>query len=172
MADGGRPDNLDFDLVDDAGHARRLSDFAGSYPLIFFGFTRCKLVCPRALGRLSEVLERLGERAIWLAPLYISVDPERDTPEVMRAFLQTNFPRFTGLTGDKPAVEDVRSRFRVFAGRRPDPDDPEGYEVPHSSLTYLLGPDGSLLTYFADHIGADKIVERLLDILPKEKATC
>jgi len=163
-----RPDDLDFDLVDDQGIARSLSDYAGRYLLIFFGFTRCKVVCPRALGRLSDVLDQIGDQADWLVPLYISVDPERDTPEVMRAFLQENFPRFTGLTGEKAAIEDVRSRFRVFAGRRPDPDDPEGYEVPHSSLTYLLGPEGKLVAHFADHMEAGKVAERLLSLLPEE----
>ncbi len=172
MTSDGRPNNLDFNLVDDKGRARRLSDFGGSYPLVFFGFTHCKVVCPRALGRLSEVIERLGTRAAWLSPLYISVDSERDTPEVMRNFLQASYPRFTGLTGDKAVIEEARAAFRVFAGRRPDPDDPEGYEVPHSALTYLIGPGGELLTHFADTVDANKIVERLLAILPEGVPSC
>ena len=162
----GRPDNLDFNLVDDQGRARRLADFKDRYPLVFFGFTHCKVVCPRALNRLSGVIDRLGSRADWLAPLYVSVDPDRDTPEVMRAFLQEAYPRFTGLTGDHTAIEAARSAFRVFAARRADPDDPEGYDMPHSALTYLIGPDGKLVTHFADSVDADKIVERLSAILP------
>lgn len=148
-----------------------MADFEGRYPLVFFGFTHCKVVCPRALHRLSEVIDRLGPRAAWLAPLYISVDPERDTPEVMRTFLRGAYPRFTGLTGDKAAIDEARAAFRVFAARRADPDDPEGYDMPHSALTYLIGPDGKLVTHFADSVSADKVVDRLSAILPEGSPT-
>lgn len=164
----GAPDNLDFSLVDDEARPRRLADYRGRYPLVFFGFTHCKVVCPRALTRLSDVIERLGPARTWLAPLYISVDPDRDTPAVMRAFLQASYPYFTGLTGDKDATAAARAAFRVFAARRANPDDPEGYDMPHSALTYLIGPDGKLLTHFADSIEGGQVVEQLRAILPTE----
>jgi protein SCO1/2 len=84
----------------------------------------------------------------------------------MRAFLQASYPRFTGLTGDKAAIDAVRANYRVFAARRADPDDPEGYDMPHSALTYVVGPDGKLIAHFADTVEADKVLERLLELLP------
>lgn len=163
----GAPNDLRFNLIDDMGNPRTLDDFKGFYPLIFFGFTHCKVVCPRALARLSSVLAQLGPQSAWLAPLYISIDPERDTPQVMRAFLQASYPRFTGLTGDKDSIEKVRANYRVFAQRRPDPDDPAGYEMPHSALTYVIGPDGALLAHFADSVEEGKVVQRLRALLPR-----
>jgi protein SCO1/2 len=160
VAPRGAPENLAFSLVDDQGVPTQLSDFKGR-------FTHCKVVCPRALTRLSGVLEQLGERSRWLAPLYISVDPDRDTPEVMRSFLSKSYPRFTGLTGDKQAIDGARAAFRVFAARRADPDNPDGYEMPHSAITYLIGPDGRLLTHFADSVEGSKVAERLRTLLPE-----
>jgi protein SCO1 len=162
----GAPDKFAFKLINDEGVPTQLSDFSGRYPLVFFGFTHCKVVCPRALTRLSGVITQLGAQAQWLAPLYISVDPDRDTPEVMRSFLQKSYPRFTGLTGDKASIDAARAAFRVFAARRADPDNPEGYDMPHSAITYLLGPDGRLITHFPDSVEGDKVVERLRALLP------
>jgi protein SCO1 len=113
------------------------------------------------------VLDLLGPDADRLMPLYISVDPDRDSPEVMRAFLQASYPRFTGLTGDKAEIDDVRTKFKVFAGRRPDPDDPEGYEVPHSAFVYLVTPEGDLIGHYADHLTAEKIAEKIGAFLTK-----
>lgn len=161
----GAPDNLQWHLTDH--HGRRVSekDFLGRYQIVYFGFTHCKKVCPRALGRISAVLEDVGDLVKLIQPLYISVDPARDTPEVMREFLESNFPRFLGLTGTQQEAEVARSAFRVFAGRRADPNDPEGYEVPHSALTYLIDPEGKYLTHFADTVEAPRIVERLKQLV-------
>lgn len=148
-------------LVDHHGRTVTEQDFAGRYQLVFFGFTHCRMVCPAALGKLSTVLDDLGPLAERIQPLYISVDPERDTPEVMRAFLEESYPRFLGLTGSPEAAEEARSAFRVYAGRGADPEDPEGYAVPHTALTYLLDPGAAYLAHFSDVLTADEIAARI-----------
>jgi protein SCO1/2 len=122
-----------FDLIDHDGNHVTNESYAGNYVLVFFGFTQCKMVCPRALAKLSDVLDSLGERAERITALYITVDPERDTAAVMKAFLKQNYPRFTA----------------------------ERYVVPHSAITYVLGPDGMFFTHFTDATGASDMAHAL-----------
>jgi protein SCO1/2 len=134
-----------FTLVDHFGTEVTEVDYRGEWMLVFFGFTHCKGVCPRALARISGVLGDLGPLAEKVRPLYITVDPERDTPEVMRVFLEPAYPLFTGLTGTTAQVEAAKKAFRVFARRKADPADPGGYEVPRTAITYLpVRPDWCL----------------------------
>lgn len=156
-----RPLQPRYTLVDH--HDRKVTeqDFPGRYQLVFFGFTHCRSVCPRVLGLLSTVLDDLGPLADRIQPLYISVDPERDTPGVMRAFLERTYPRFLGLTGPPEAAEAARAAFRVYAGRGADPEDPEGYAVPHTALTYLLDPAAAYLAHFPDVLAADELTGRI-----------
>lgn len=163
MSAAGRPTEPRWTLTDH--HRRRVTphDFRGRYQLVFFGFTHCRVVCPRALGKLTTVLELIGGLSEQIQPLYISVDPARDTPEVMRAFLEERFPSFLGLTGSSEEIETARDAFRVFAVRRDDRDDPDGYAVPHSSLTYLIGPDGHYITHYPDVVEAEHVAEGLKD---------
>lgn len=109
---------------------------------------------------LSDVLDGLGEAAGRVRALYITVDPERDTPEVMKEFLE-EYPRFTGLTGPSDAIEEAKRAFRVFARRKADPDDPDGYAVPHTAITYLIAPDGQYADHFADALPAADVAVRL-----------
>lgn len=136
------------------------TSYRGRWLLVFFGFTHCKAVCPRALQRLSATLDDLGELTEQVTPLYVTVDPDRDTPEVMRNFLR-DYPRFTGLTGTTEAIEDVKSEFRVFAQRKEDPDDPDGYAVPHTAITYLVSPEGDYAQHFPDAIPDEELTSRL-----------
>lgn len=109
---------------------------------------------------LSDVLDGLGEAVGQVRALYITVDPERDTPEVMKEFLE-EYPRFTGLTGPSDAIEEAKRAFRVFARRKADPDDPDGYAVPHTAITYLIAPDGQYADHFADALPAADVAVRL-----------
>ena len=152
-----------FNLIDH--HGERVSEltYRGRWLLVFFGFTNCRMVCPRALGRLSAAIDLLGDRADRVQPLYITVDPERDRPDVMRSFLSHDYPRFVGLTGSPAEIEAARAAFRVFATRTADPDDPSGYAMPHTAITYLLDPHGALTDHFDDSEETSVIVTRLLD---------
>jgi protein SCO1/2 len=159
MAGIGKPN---FNLIDHDGHEVTEASYTGKWLLVYFGFTHCRVVCPRSLNRLTQVLESLPERLVEkLQPLYISVDPERDRPDVMKQFLEDGFQRFTGLTGSPEQVEAAKDAFKVFAQRKPDPDDPDGYAVPHTSFTYLIGPDGCYVTHWIESKSKDEIVPDL-----------
>lgn len=145
------------DLLDDHGRTVSLDTFRGRPALVFFGFTHCRMVCPRALGRLTDVLGRLGPLGDQLTALYVTVDPERDTPEVMRAFLDATAPRFTGLTGSVEQIERAKRSFGVFTRRADDPEDPEGYAVPHTAITYVLDPAGRYLAHLGDGLGTEQM---------------
>jgi protein SCO1 len=161
----GRPVAPRYTLVDHHGREVTEKSFPGRYQMIFFGFTHCRSVCPRALEKLSAALEGLGPLADRIQPLYISVDPDRDTPEVMREFLEGAHPRFTGLTGTPEAADAARSAFRVYAGRGADPEDPDGYAVPHTALTYLLDTDAGYLAHLPDHLEAPEAVARIRELV-------
>ncbi|KAH7120323.1 hypothetical protein B0J13DRAFT_567803 [Dactylonectria estremocensis] len=154
-----------FSLIDHNGRLVSETDFHGKYAIVFFGFTNCGVVCPRALERLTEVLNRLGPAANRINPLYVSVDPERDNPDVMRKFLSDRAPSFTGLTGTRAQIDSARAAFRVFANRKEDSNAPGGYTIPHTAITYILGPDGRVLDNLDDSLDVSEVVTRIQKIL-------
>lgn len=148
MAGIGKPA---FELVDHDGRTVTEASYAGQWLMVYFGFTHCRVVCPRSLGKLSGVLASLPDDvAAMIRPLYISVDPERDRPEVMKRYLADSYPRFTGLTGTAEQIDAAKAAFKVFAERKADPEDPDGYAVPHTSITYLIDPDGGYATHWVE----------------------
>ena len=154
-----------FDLIDHNGHEVNRRTYRGKYVVIFFGFTHCKAVCPRALSRLSTVLDRLGSRTELIQPLYVTVDPQRDTPAVMKAFLASAHPRFTGLTGSAQQIEWAKRSFRVFSTEVSDRGETDGYRMPHSAFTYILGPDGTYLAHFTDAVEEEELTAALFSIV-------
>ncbi|MEW5809725.1 MAG: SCO family protein [Actinomycetota bacterium] len=162
---GHHPVQARFELLDHEGRWVSEQSFRGDFMLVFFGFTRCKMVCPRALTRLSTALDILGPHAARIHPLYITVDPEHDSPNVMKAFLQQRFPRFTGLTGPATAIDEAKRSFHVFSRKQADPEDPSGYRVPHSAFTYLIGTDGQYVAHFSDAVDARDLAVRLTSLL-------
>src|SRR4051794_2882190 len=150
-----------FELVDHNGVPVSERFYRGRWMLVFFGFTHCRMVCPRALGKLSDALDQIGDLNAQIAPLYITVDPRRDSPEVMRAFLADNYPRFVGLTGSEEQINRAKAAFRVFSRETVDPEDPDGYVVPHSAMTYLLDPQGRYVDHFMDIADAHGVASRL-----------
>jgi protein SCO1/2 len=151
----------EFRLIDHHGAPVTDDTYRGKYVVIFFGFTHCKVVCPRALGKLTNVLAALGPLATEFTALYVTVDPERDSPDVMRVFLEQNYPRFTGLTGSPQQIEKAKKAFRVFARQAPDPDDPLDYSIPHTAITYVLDRQGQYATHFTDAIDEIEMTARL-----------
>jgi protein SCO1/2 len=154
-----------FDLIDHNGREVNGRTYRGKYVVIFFGFTHCKAVCPRALSRLSAVLDRLGPDAARIQPLYVTADPQRDTPTVMKEFLAAAYPRFTGLTGSTQQIEWAKRSFRVFSTEVSDHGEPDGYRMPHSAFTYVLGPDGAYLTHFTDAVEEEELTTALFSIV-------
>lgn len=155
------PIDARFSLVDHDGSHVTERNLRGKWSLVFFGFTHCRVVCPRALQRLSDALELLDPRdRDEIRPVYITVDPERDTPEVMKAFLSSR-PGFLGLTGTRAQIDAAKDSFRVFAEKRPDPQDPDGYAVPHTAITYVIAPDGRYADHFTDAVDVAQVAADL-----------
>lgn len=138
-----------FSLVDQLGRRRSDTDFRGSWLLIQFGYTGCPDLCPLGLDTMTAALEALGSRASAVQPLFVTVDPVRDTPATLAAFIGGFDPRFVALGGSEAEIQAVAKAYRVH--RRKvilDPARPDEYLIDHGSLTYLMGPDGGFVTLF------------------------
>ena len=153
-----------FSLVDH--HGRHVTDatFHGRHALLFFGFTHCKVVCPATLSRISAALDNLGPVAELIQPLYISVDPARDSPPVLKQFLEKRFPRFLGLTGDKASIDDIKRAYKVYAQQQVVDED-GNYDVPHTAMIFIVGPTGEYITHFGDAETSDDIENGLRRLL-------
>ncbi len=136
-----------FSLVDQDGRAVTERDFADRFLLVYFGFTWCPDVCPTELGTIAAAMDELGADAARVTPVLITIDPERDTPEVMREYVARFHPRFVGLTGTPEQVAEVARRYRVYFARVQRPDMHE-YLMDHSSFVYLVGPDARVRVMF------------------------
>lgn len=151
-----------FDLIDHDGRSVTEVSYRGRWLLVYFGFTHCRVVCPRSLTRLSDVLSALPpDLAQKIQPLYITVDPTRDTSDVMRDYLLARFPRFVGLTGSEDQITKAKESFKVFSRPKPAPNDPDGYDVPHTAITYLIDPTGTYVAHWGETRSADDIVSEL-----------
>ncbi len=161
------PIRATYSLTDYDGNPVTEGTYRGRWQLVQFGFTACKVVCPRALAKLTDALDAV-EDAVGpppLVPLYITVDPDRDTPAVMKHFLEASYPRFTGLTGSSQQIDDAKDAFKIFTRRRDAPDGSDGYDVQHTAITYLIGPDGLPAHYWPDIAGAETITQDLARLL-------
>ncbi|RFB79257.1 SCO family protein [Methylovirgula sp. 4M-Z18] len=134
-----------FALVAQDGKSFTDKDMLGKPTLIFFGYTHCPDVCPTTLFDMSEVLRKLGPDKK-VAALFITVDPERDTPEVLKDYLSSFDPRIVGLSGDRTAVEAAMRNYRVYAKKVPANDG--GYTMDHTSLIYLMDKQGRFVNPF------------------------
>ncbi len=138
--------------------------FPGRHSIVFFGFTHCRTVCPRALDRLEAALDLLGEDAVAYQPLYITVDPDRDDAARLREYLRDR-PRILGLTGSAEALAGARAAFHAFARRKDDPEAPDGYVVPHTAFTFVVDDAGRRTAHIGDAATAHEVAEVLRDAL-------
>jgi protein SCO1/2 len=156
---GHLPD-LDFRLTDDNGKAVTGADFKGKVTVMYFGYTHCPDVCPLTLTQLHVVLDRLGAQADNVRILFVSVDPKRDTPEIMHAYVNAFDKRAVGLVGSDADVEALAKRYRSAFTREPDRS--EGvYEVSHSSAIYLFDASGKARLLATPSASQDDIVHDL-----------
>ncbi len=136
-----------FSLVDHDGRPRSDRDFRGTFMLVFFGYANCRGMCPVGLPHMTAAVDALGEMADMVQPVFISVDPGRDTPGALRDFVRKFHPRLVGLTGPAARLRAVARSYRAEAkviGRFPD-----GSPIfSHGTYIYLVGPDGNVLTLF------------------------
>jgi protein SCO1 len=134
-----------FALTDQNGKQITDKDMAGHPFLVFFGFTHCPDVCPTTLFDVSEIFRALGSDK-QVRALFITVDPERDTPSVLKDYLSSFDPRITGATGDEAAVASAIKGYRVYAKKVPT--DGGGYTMDHTAIVYLMGKDGRFIAPF------------------------
>ncbi len=155
-----------FTLVDHNGKTVSDTDFKGRYMLLFFGYTFCPDVCPTALSSVSDALDILGDDADKIAPLFITVDPERDTAEALKEYVGSFHPSITGLTGTPEQIASAAKGYRAYYSKEADKEgDDKFYLVSHTAYLYLMGPDGAFLTAFRHEtepqVMADKIKSHL-----------
>lgn len=135
----------DFSLVDHNGKAIGNADLIGKPSLVFFGFTHCPDVCPTALMEISQVFEALGKDAK-VSALFVTVDPERDTPAILKDYVSNFDPRIVGVSGSREQIDAAMKSFRVFARKSPSADG--GYSMDHSAVVYLMDKRGRFATAF------------------------
>ena len=138
-----------FSLLDQDGVRRTDRDFRGRFLLVYFGYTHCPDICLTGLDTVAAALDLLGEAAGRVQPLFISIDPERDTPERLKSYLHKFHPRLVGLTGSEAEIGAVAKAYRVHRKKVLVPGEPLGdYLASHSSITYLMGPEGEFVSLY------------------------
>jgi protein SCO1/2 len=150
-----------FSLVGTDGKPVTDRDFRGRYMLIFFGFTHCPDICPAELQVIAQALEQLGDKAKNVVPIFITLDPERDTPEAMGSYVKSFGPNFVGLTGSPEAIAAAAKAYRVSYAKVEDKESAADYGVDHSALVYLMDPEGRYVTHFSYGLSADQMAEKL-----------
>lgn len=145
-----------FDLVDTDGKKRTSEEFRGRWLLVYFGFTHCPDVCPEELEKLSEAIDRLHKEKFDITPLFITVDPQRDKPALMRKYLDEFSSKWIGLTGDDEQIGRTAKSFRVYYSPGPKDQDND-YIVDHTIISYLIGPKGQLMEYFGQTRTVDDV---------------
>lgn len=155
---------VDFTLIDHNGNSKRLSDFYGQAIVLFFGYIHCPDVCPTTLAEMAEAMNRLGNDAEKVTVLFVSVDPKRDTPDIMKAYVTSFHPRFIGLTGSATDIAEVGRAFKVVAEKRGDVAG-GNYTIDHSAGAYIYDPSGRLRSYVTYGSGADVLVHDLKQVL-------
>lgn len=151
-----------FMLTDHHGKLVSDNDMLGKYQLIYFGYTFCPDVCPTSLQVISAALDMLGDKADRLQPYFITVDPERDTPTVMAAYVNYFNKRIIGLSGSRSMTDRVIQQFKVVAEKVEEPGaDADKYIMDHTASVFLMAPDGSFITKFAHGITPQQMVEKL-----------
>lgn len=149
-----------FSLLDQRGNPVTEKSWPDKYLLVFFGFTHCPDICPMTLQRMSDVLDKLGDEAQQVQPLFITVDPARDTPDVLAKYLSNFNKQILGLTGSETQVQDAEEDFKVYA-KKGEPDKNGDYDVTHTSYVYLMSPGGKMAELFKAGETVDEILAKM-----------
>ena len=160
-----------FHLTDNTGQQVTDKTYAGKYMLVYFGYTYCPDTCPTDLTLMSRAMDRLGKNAGQVQPIFITIDPERDTVQEMADYVSHFSDSLVGLTGTPEEIASVAKAYRVFyqkvgghdeSGGKADPND---YLINHSSFIYLMGPDGAYIDNFAVGTTAQEMADRIRDVI-------
>jgi len=164
-----------FSLIDQRGKSVTDEDFRGRFMLVYFGYTYCPDVCPLGLQRMSRAVEAVGPEAEQVAPIFITVDPERDSSSVLAAYTAHFHPRLIGLTGTREQVDAARRSYGVrsvkvflppsFEEGEGDEDDNSRYLMQHSASTYLVGPDGMIERIFSHETSSREMARQIRELI-------
>lgn len=150
-----------FTLVDGDGKTVTDQDFRGKWMLIYFGYTFCPDVCPTSLTVVAGALDKLAPAQLdKVTPILVTVDPARDTPPVMKDYAAAFHPKMVGLTGSEDQIAAVKKAYKVYAARAKGGDE-QTYTVDHSSILYLVGPDGRFVAHFPHGTSVDDLTAAL-----------
>jgi len=153
-----------FTLTDTEGRRRSLQEFRGRIVLLYFGYTFCPDVCPTDLIEIAELVDLLGPRADHIQVLYVTFDPERDTPDHLRSYLRDFDPRFIGLTGTPDEIARVAELWRVYYEKVPMEDG--HYLIDHSAYTFVIDREGRYSGLFPPGTSAERMIEVVSPLLP------
>jgi protein SCO1 len=148
-----------FRLVDQDGKSVTDADLKGKWHLVFFGYTHCPDTCPTALNDIALALDQLGPKKPSVGIVFITVDPERDTPPVLKEYLASFDAPVVGLTGTPQEVAQAAKEYRVYYAKHPRPDG--GYDMDHSAVIYIMDPQGRFTATFTPDASADDMAKRL-----------
>ncbi|MCW4591246.1 SCO family protein [Gluconacetobacter entanii] len=158
-----------YTLTDDTYHVVMEQSFHGHYTLLYFGYTHCLDVCPLTLATVTAALDRLGARGAQVVPVFISIDPARDTPARVHEYVTSFSPRIVGLTGDAQAIRNVAAEFHVMVRPRQMTAATAGnYQMDHSSMLFLMDGRNHLVSMFPVDSSAEEIATRLRNLLPAQ----
>jgi len=149
-----------FALIDHNGKPRTDSEFRGKLMLIYFGFTFCSDVCPTDLQAIAGALDKLGPAGDDVQPLFITIDPEKDTPEQLKGHVGLFHSRMIGLTGSPSQIRKVASDYKVYYAKT-EPSKRTDTSIDHSGFTFLIGRDGKYLGFFPPGTAADRMAETI-----------
>lgn len=153
-----------FEAVDQNGDVFHHTALEGRYQLVFFGFTSCPDVCPTELSVISTALDQLDADAAYFQPVFVTVDPDRDTPDRMKTYLDNFHESFIGLTGTADQIKDLAHVYRAYFARSPEPVE-DGYNMDHSSITYLMDCEGRYIQHFTHGTGPDEMAAVLAGMI-------
>ena len=153
-----------FELISNKNEKVTQEAFKGKHALVYFGFSFCPDICPTGLQTIAAGIDKAGDKAKDVVPVFISVDPERDTPDQLNQYVDLFHPRMVGLTGAEAKIKDVAKKFRVYYAIRKDVDE-ENYPVDHSSFTYLMDPNWKLIAVFRHNATPENIADVLKQVL-------
>jgi len=160
LLSGRAPVGGPFELTDQTGHRRTDADFQGKLVVLYFGYTYCPDVCPTELQSISLALDKLGAAATTVQPLFITVDPERDTPARLADFVSSFHPRLIGLTGSLAEIRKTAIAYRTFFAKA-GATTADHYSVDHTGFIYLLGKDGRYLGFLPPSLSPDAIADAI-----------
>ncbi len=149
-----------FELTAHTGQRVRDTDYRGKLMVVYFGFTYCPDICPAGLQVITAALDKLKRGADRIAPLFITIDPERDTPAQLKSYVASFHPSLTGLTGTAEDISAVAKAYRVYYRKAQNPDLSD-YTMDHTSFMYLMDGKGEFITHFPHAVTPDKLAERL-----------